>query len=65
MTPLKQAKYKSAEIWVDGNGMPIQSLIKEKNDDTSTVLLTNLQKNVRINSADFKMSLDGLRIIKS
>lgn len=64
MTPKIPAKYKSAEIWVDGNGMPIQTKINEKNNDTNTVLLTNLQKNVRINASEFKLELKGKKIIK-
>lgn len=64
LTPKIPAKYKSAEIWVDGNGMPVQSKINEKNGDTNTALLTNLQKNVRINTSDFKLDLSGKKIIK-
>lgn len=66
LTPNVRTTYKSAEVWVDGNGMPIQSKITEHNNDSTTVLLSNLQKNVKINTADFKVDLPkGTKIIKS
>ena len=66
LTPNTRTNYKSAEVWVDGNGMPVQSKVTEHNNDSTTVLLSNLQKNVRINSADFKVDLPkGTKIIKS
>lgn len=65
MTPKKADSYKSAEMWVDGNGMPIQIKVTEQNDDTTTVLLTNLQKNTTINASVFKVDLPkGTKIIK-
>ena len=66
LSPNARTSYKLAEVWVDGNGMPIQSKITEHNDDSTTVLLSNLQKNVKINTADFKVDLPkGTKIIKS
>jgi len=66
MTPKAPTSYKTAEIWVDGNGMPLQSKVIEKNNDTTTVLLTNLQKNARVNGAEFKVDLPkGTKIISS
>ena len=66
LTPNARTSYKSAEVWVDGNGMPIQSKVIEHNNDSTTVLLSNLQKNIRINTADFKVDLPkGTKIIKS
>lgn len=66
MTPKTRTTYKSAEVWVDGNGMPIQSKVIEQNNDSTTVLLTNLQKNVRVDRSEFKISLpNGTKIIKS
>ena len=50
LKPKTKQKYKSAEIWVDDNGMPVQAKIIENNNDTTTVLLTDLQKNVTINT---------------
>jgi len=44
LTPKTAQNYKSAELWVDGNGMPIQAKVIENNNDSTTVLLSNLQK---------------------
>ena len=66
LTPNARTSYKTADIWVDGNGMPVQSRVVEHNNDSTTVLLTNLQKNVRINTSEFKIDLPkGTKIIKS
>jgi outer membrane lipoprotein-sorting protein len=65
LTPKTAANYKSAELWVDGNGMPIQAKIVERNNDTNTVLLSNLQKNVTLNAARFKVDLPkGTSIVR-
>jgi len=46
--------------------MPVQSKVIEKNNDTTTVLLTNLQKNVRVDKSEFQIKLpDGTKVIKS
>ena len=55
LTPKAASKYKSAEIWVDGNGMPVQAKVVENNNDSTSVLLTNLQKNQTINAKVFKI----------
>ena len=57
LTPKTAQSYKSAEIWVDGNGMPLQTKIVENNNDSTTVLLLNLQKNVTIDGKQFKLTL--------
>lgn len=57
MTPKIAASYKSAEMWVDGNGMPIQIKIIESNNDTSTVYLSAIEKNVTIKAERFKVNL--------
>ncbi len=65
LTPKARTSYKSADIWVDGNGMPIQSKVIEHNNDSTTVLLSNLQKNARINASEFKIELPkGTKIIQ-
>ena len=56
LTPKFAASYKSAEIWVDGNGMPIQSKITEKNNDSTTILLSNLETNVTIDAKVFTIN---------
>lgn len=66
LVPRSAANYKYAEIWVDGNGMPLQAKVVEQNDDATTVLLSNLNKNATINASRFKISLPrGTKIIKS
>lgn len=64
--PKKKQSYESAELWVDGDGMPIQAKIIEKNKDVTTVRLSNLKKNeVRINTKVFEVKLpSNVQIIK-
>lgn len=57
LTPKTATSYKWAEIWVDVNGMPLQTMVVEKNDDTTTVLLTNLEKNVKLDASAFKITI--------
>jgi len=56
LTPKAPTSYKSAELWVDGDGMPRQAKIIEQNNDTTTVLLTNVQRNETIKGDIFKLS---------
>ncbi len=66
LTPKNKTSYKSAEVWVDPDGMPHQSKIIEQNNDTTTVLLTNLEKNVKLDGSAFQISLPkGTKIQKS
>lgn len=55
LTPKAGGSYKQADLWVDGNGMPIQARVTERNNDTTTVLLTNLKKNITISSDVFAL----------
>jgi len=57
LTPKTAQNYKSAELWVDGNGMPIQAKVVESNNDTTTVLLSKLEKNTKINTDIFIVKL--------
>lgn len=66
LTPKMKTSYKTAEIWVDPDGMPQQTKIIEHNNDTTTVLLTNLEKNVELKSSNFQILLPkGTKIQKS
>lgn len=66
LTPKNKTSYKSAELWIDVDGMPRQSKIVENNNDTTQVLLTNLKKNPSLKSSDFKVSYpDGTKVVKS
>ena len=57
LIPINKTSYKQAELWVDGNGMPVQAKVTEQNNDSTTVLLTNIQKNVNVAAGDFKLNL--------
>ncbi len=57
--PKVAASYKYIEVWVDNEGMPVQTKMVEKNDDATTIRLTNLAKNQTIPSDQFKQNLDS------
>jgi outer membrane lipoprotein-sorting protein len=59
LVPKGNASFKYAEVWVDSLGMPIQSKIVEKNDDATTIRLSNLERNVRISADEFGIKLDA------
>ena len=66
LVPKGKASYKYAEVWIDGGGMPVQTKIVEKNDDSTTMRLTDLEKNPRINSGDFDIKYDSnVKVVKS
>jgi outer membrane lipoprotein-sorting protein len=66
LVPKGNSNFKYAEIWIDSNGMPIQTKIVEKNDDSTTMRLTSLEKNVPIKSDDFNVKYEGdVKIVKS
>lgn len=56
-TPKIATGYKKIDLWVDNNGMPIQSKIIENNGDWANIKFTNIQKNIKIEVADFKVEL--------
>jgi outer membrane lipoprotein-sorting protein len=65
LTPKGGAGYQFAEVWVDNSGMPVQTRIVEKNNDATTVRLTDVQKNARIDSAVFKLELgSNVKVVK-
>ncbi len=59
VTPTTAASYKYIELWVDKEGMPVQTKMVEKNDDSTTVRLMNVEKNQNIRMDEFKLKLDG------
>lgn len=66
LTPKTATSYRSAELWVDSDGFPAQSRIVEKNGDSSTILLSRIEKNITLNGGLFKIKLpNGTKIIKS
>ena len=65
LVPKTAQSYSKADLWVDGNGMPIQARITEKNNDTTTILLSGLQKNVTVNLKDIPIQLPkGTKVIE-
>jgi outer membrane lipoprotein-sorting protein len=66
LVPKGNAGYKYAEVWIDSGGMPVQTKIVEKNDDSTTMRLTGLEKNQNISKSDFDVKLDSnVKIVKS
>lgn len=57
--PKVTASYKYIEVWIDNEGMPVQTKMVEKNDDATTVRLTNLATNQTIPLDQFKLNLDS------
>src|SRR6185503_3386674 len=65
LVPKGSASFKYAEIWVDSSGMPVQTKVVEKNDDSTTMRLTGLERNLKINNDEFDLKLDSnVKIIK-
>ncbi len=66
LVPKGNAGYKYAEVWIDAGGMPVQTKIVEKNDDSTTMRLTGLEKNQKISPSDFDVKLaSNVKIVKS
>jgi outer membrane lipoprotein-sorting protein len=66
LTPKTKTNYKLADLWVDSSGFPVQSKVTENNNDTTIVLLTNIQKNVTVDQSSFKVQLPkDAAIVKS
>jgi outer membrane lipoprotein-sorting protein len=66
LVPKGNAGYKYAEVWIDAGGMPVQTKIVEKNDDSTTMRLTGLEKNQKVSQSDFDIKLDSnVKIVKS
>ena len=64
-TPKGPANYKYIEVWVDRDGMPVQTKMVEKNDDSTTVRLTNIERTASISIDQFKIDLDSkVKIVK-
>jgi outer membrane lipoprotein-sorting protein len=59
VTPKAAASYKYIELWIDREGLPVQTKMVEKNDDSTTVRLMNVEKNQNISLDEFKLKLDG------
>lgn len=65
LEPRGGATYRYAEIWVDNSGMPVQTRVVERNYDTTTVSLSDVQRNAPVSEGDFRLQLaDGVRIVR-
>jgi outer membrane lipoprotein-sorting protein len=65
LTPKTKSNYKFVDLWVDGNGMPLQGKITQPNNDTDSILLRNLKKNETIDGSRFVIKLPkGTKIVK-
>lgn len=65
LTPIAKSNYKFVDLWVDGNGMPLQGRITQLNNDTDSILLTRLKKNETIDGTRFIIKLPkGTKIVK-
>ena len=57
LVPKGASSHKYSEIWVDGTGMPVQTKVVEKNGDSTTVRLMDIQRNVAVSKDEFKINL--------
>ena len=65
LVPRGNQGFQFAEVWVTDDGMPIQTRVTEKNGDSTTVRLTNIQRNPNIPMDTFNVSLPaGTKIVK-
>lgn len=65
LSPKSATTYKMAELWVDGDGMPRQAKVIEQNDDSTTVLLSNIVKNPSLKGSMFKLNTGSAKRIKA
>lgn len=64
MTPRTPTSYKSADLWVDSDGMPRQAMITENNGDTTTIVLAKIKKNDEVKTSEFSLDVPkGTKII--
>ncbi|PWT91343.1 MAG: hypothetical protein C5B55_08285 [Blastocatellia bacterium] len=65
LVPKGNVGYKYAEVWIDSSGMPVQTKVVEKNDDTTTMRLTNMERNTTLSSKDFGIELPAdVKVVK-
>jgi outer membrane lipoprotein-sorting protein len=65
LVPRGNQSFQFAEVWVTDDGMPIQTRVTEKNNDATTVRLTNIQRNPNIPMDIFNFAPPaGTKIVK-
>ncbi|MBS1797233.1 MAG: VWA domain-containing protein [Acidobacteria bacterium] len=57
LTPKAAANYRSIELWIDADGMIVQSKVTDYTGSFTNVLLTNLRKNGVIKPEEFRISV--------
>jgi len=57
--PKTAASYKYIELWVDDAGLPVQTKMVEKNDDSTTMRLSNVSRNGNLDKGIFDLKLDS------
>lgn len=55
LTPKAKADFQYVELWVDGNGMPVQGKIVMPNNDTDQIRFSSIKKNVPLEASEFKI----------
>jgi outer membrane lipoprotein-sorting protein len=65
LVPKDQSKYKLADLWIDVDGMPVQTKVVAANGDSTTILVTNARKNATIDGKIFTIKFPaGTKVIK-
>ena len=62
LKPLKTVDYKMADIWIDADGTPRQARILEKNNDTTTLMISGIKKNPTLNGKIFQLNYDKSKV---
>lgn len=57
--PKTAASYKYIELWVDDSGLPVQTKMVDKNDDSTTMRLSNVSRNGNLDKSVFELKLDS------
>ncbi|HLA94287.1 MAG TPA: outer membrane lipoprotein carrier protein LolA [Pyrinomonadaceae bacterium] len=55
LKPKAANSYKGADLWVDVNGMPVQAKVIEKNNDSTTIQLTIIERNATVPASVFQL----------
>jgi outer membrane lipoprotein-sorting protein len=55
LTPKVKTSYKLADLWVTNDGFPQQAKVTENNNDSTTILFSNVQSNIQIQAAVFEL----------
>lgn len=55
LTPKSATTYKGADLWVDVDGMPVQAKVIERNNDSTTILLSSIERNATVAANVFQL----------